>query len=139
MIILDTNIISEIMKFKPHQNVESWLNAHPRGDLFLNSIILSELYAGAFRLPEAQRRVALIGMIADMEDSAFEGRILPFDARCARDFGLVTAARERAGLPIGFADAAIAATALTYRMRLATRNTGDFDGLGLELINPFEA
>ena len=139
MILLDTNVISELWRPKRNMDVERWVDAQPTLTLFISSITLAELHFGVSRLPEGGRKNLLSNAIEKMVTDTFVQRILPFDARCARAFGQMKAERERLGRPIVFADAAIAATALTYGLTLATRNLRDFDGLGLALIDPFAA
>jgi len=138
MILLDTNIISEVWRQHRNIHVERWVDAQPRRMLFLSAVTLGELHYGAQRLPDGRRKDLLLTVIAELEQSTFAGRILPFDTRCSDVFGRLRAERERMGRPINVADAAIAATALTFKLSLATRNTRDFDDLGLDLINPFE-
>jgi toxin FitB len=137
VIVLDTNVISEFLKPATDPTVEAWANNVSRDSMFLSAMVLGELLAGANGLEDGRRKVHLLNLISDLETQSFLGRILPFDASCASRFGVAVAKRARAGRPIGTADAAIAATALTFGMRLATRNTRDFEGLGLDLINPF--
>lgn len=139
MILLDTNIISEIWRQKRSIHVERWIDARPTATLFISSITLAELQFGAYRLPDGRKKDTLFKVIAEMATDTFVQRILPFDSRCSNAFGRLRAERERIGKPIIFADAAIAATAITYGLSLATRNTRDFEDLGLDLINPFEA
>jgi toxin FitB len=139
MILLDTNVISELWRPKRNIDVERWIDSQPTSTLFVSAITIAELHFGASRLPDGNRKSLLFSVIDKMVTDTFVQRILPFDARCAGAFGQMRAERERLGRPIVFADAAIAATALTYGLSLATRNLRDFEGLGLALIDPFTA
>jgi toxin FitB len=137
MILLDTNVISELWRPKLNKDVETWIDSQPTSTLFISAITFAELHFGASRLPDGSRKSLLLNAIDKMVTDTFVQRILPFDARCAGTFGQMRAKRESLGRPIVFADAAIAATALTYGLTLATRNLRDFESLGLELIDPF--
>jgi toxin FitB len=139
MILLDTNVISELWRSKRNMGVERWIDLQPTATLFVSAITMAELHFGVCRLPEGSKKNVLLSALEKMTTDTFAQRILPFDARCTRAFGHLRAERERAGRPIVFADAAIAATALTYGLRLATRNLRDFDEIGLDLIDPFTA
>jgi hypothetical protein len=139
MILLDTNVVSELWRPQRNLGVERWVDAQPRAILFVSAITIGELRFGAYRLPDGRRKDLLLEVIAEMGRGPFAERVLPFDTRCTDVFGRLRADRERLGRPITFADAAIAAIALTYDLSLATRNTRDFEELDVELINPFEA
>jgi toxin FitB len=138
MILLDTNIISEILKPEYDGNVGHWLETNIPESLFLSSITIAELAFGVSRLPEGKRRANLSHSMQRIESETFVGRILDFTAAMAMRSGDVRAIRERTGRTVSLADAGIAATAITHRFALATRNIKDFEGLDLELINPFE-
>lgn len=119
-------------------NVSAWLERHNIEDLFLSAMTVAELRFGAERLMPGPRSRGLTASIDAIEGQAFKGRILPFNVEATKIFGRLKAARERRGRPIEDADAVIAATALVNGFALATRNTRDFEDLGLTLINPFE-
>jgi toxin FitB len=138
MILLDTNVISELWKQLPSVAVSQWFSNQPRTSLYLSAIVLGELQFGAQRLPDGKRRNWFTAAIAEMEKTTFHDRILGFDQKCAPFYGRMKAIRERAGRSVLAADAAIAATALTYGLVLSTRNIKDFEGLEIPLINPFE-
>ncbi len=138
MIVLDTNVVSELMHADPDERVVSWLDAQEAADLYITAITSAELLFGVERMPSGQRRTRLASMIADVLDQDFTGRILPFDAPASLDYGRIVAQRERSGHPIGMADALIAAIALSAGASLfATRNSKDFTDTGLTLINPW--
>ena len=137
MILLDTNVLSELMRPAPDPAVEQWLSAQPDASLFISAITEAELRYGAALLPGGKRRVALTAEIDGMMEEDFDGRILPFDRRAAQAFAAIAADRRQAGRPISQADAQIAAIARSRGASLATRNVADFDGCGVEVINPW--
>lgn len=138
MIILDTNVVSEPLKAAPEPAVLAWLDAQASATLYLTSITLAELQAGVAALPAGKRRNLLDKVLAQQVLPLFEGRILAFDARAAHSYAKVRAGAQSAGNPIGFADGAIAAIAAAHRFALATRNTRDFKGTGVDLIDPWD-
>jgi toxin FitB len=138
MILLDTNVISELWRIQPSRLVEQWLDAQQRTTLFISSMTLGELSYGALRLTDSKRRSVYLQAISKLEQERFEGRILPFDRSCAAAFGQIMATREQMERRVQTANAVIAAIAKTNGMSLATRNLHDFDDLGLAIINPFE-
>jgi len=139
LIILDSNVVSEVWRPRPSSSVLAWLDAQNRFDLYLCAPVLAELHFGAERLPAGRRRDSLRASINQLEVHAYRERILPFDVQAASAFGRVGAIREQVGKRMEPMDAMIAAIALTHGMKLATCDVGDFEGLGLDLINPFKA
>ncbi len=139
MILLDTNIISEFLKPVFDRNAATWLDAQDRDVLYVSAITIAEVAYGVSRLQNGNRKTRLESNVRRVESEDFAGRVLVFDDIIAWQSGDVRARRERMGRPISLADAAIAATAITYSLALATRNIRDFDGLDLMLVNPFEA
>jgi predicted nucleic acid-binding protein len=139
MILLDTNVVSELMRAHPHVGVRSFLAAQRLEALFLPSLVVAEIRYGLARLPEGQRRAGLENLFERFLAEGFADRILPFDATCATRYARARAAREAEGHPITLADAVIGGTALAHGATLATRNTSDFEGLGLALVNPWVA
>jgi toxin FitB len=137
MIILDTNVVSELWRPHPSAAVETWVESLDWNQTYISTVTLGELYDGAYRLPDGRRKSTLLALIVDLEALSFKGRILPFDLTSSRHYGSIKAVRRSEGKPIGTPDAIIAATAKSFRFQLATRNTRDFDGLGLDLVNPF--
>lgn len=137
MILLDTNVLSELMRPAPDPAVERWLAAQPDASLFISAITEAELRYGAALLPSGKRRSALTAEIDGMLEEDFDGRILPFDRLAAQAFAAIAADRRQAGRPISQADAQIAAIARSRGASLATRNVPDFDGCGVEVINPW--
>jgi toxin FitB len=139
MIVLDTNIISETYRPLPNPTVLGWIDAQPRETLFLCTPVLAELRFGIERL-ESGRQKSLLGELTDrLEHEFFRERILVLDASAASEYARVAAKRQRGGRPIEQMDALIAAITLIHGAKLATRNTDDFLGLGLDLVDPFVA
>lgn len=139
MIVLDTNVLSEIIRKKPNGNVETWLEAQPLTVLFTTAITQAEMLLGVALLPGGRRRHDIENAVAGMFDEDFAGRVLSFDEAAARSYAVITAAHRRAGRPIAQFDAQIAAIAHSRKAILATRNTNDFAGCGIEVINPWES
>lgn len=139
MIVLDTNVVSEPYRAKPNDFLRQWVNSQAPHELFLCTPVLAELRYGVERLPPGARRDALEKWVQELEDVGFLDRILPLDRNAAHEFGRIVAMRTRAGWPIPPMDALIASIALSNGAALATRDTSDFAGLGLNLINPFAA
>ena len=137
MIVVDTNVISELMRGKPHPAVLAWVAAQPRALLYTTHINQAEILYGIGALPEGRRRMALAATAMFAED--FAGRILPFEAGAAARYPEIVLARRHAGNPIEKFDALIAATALAAGASIATRDTGGFAGCGLMVINPWTA
>lgn len=137
MILLDTNILSELMKRAPDPKVERWLADQPIDSLFICAITEAELRYGAALLPPGNRREALTTAITEMLATDFDGRILPFDSAAATAFAGIATARRQAGRPISQADAQIAAVARARGATLATRNAIDFESCGITVVNPW--
>jgi len=137
MILLDTNVLSELMRSTPEAAVERWLAEQASASVFICAITEAELRYGLALLPDGRRRAALTAVVEDMLMEDFRDRILPFDSAAAVAFAQIAADRRRSGRPISQADAQIAAVARSRGAVLASRNLPDFDGCGLELINPW--
>jgi toxin FitB len=136
-VVLDTNVISELMRPKPHPAVLDWIAARPRATLYTTDINQAEILYGIAVLPEGRRRTALAAAAQAMFAEDLAGRILPFHSAAAALYAGIVVARRRAGTPIEGSDALIAATALSAGAVVATRDIGGFDGCGLTLINPW--
>jgi predicted nucleic acid-binding protein len=139
VIVVDTNIISELMRPDPHPKVLAWVAAQPRTLLCTTHINQAEILYGIAALPEGRRRTALAAAAEGMFAEDFAGRILPFGAAAAARYAEIVMARRRAGNPIEGFDALIAATALAAGANVATRDTTGFAGCGLTLIDPWTA
>jgi predicted nucleic acid-binding protein len=137
MILLDTNVISELMRPEPAQAVLDWFGQHDAAELFISAVTEAELRAGVAYLPEGQRRDRLQLAIDAMIDQDFQGRVLPFDTIAARPYAEIAAQRRAAGRPIAEADCQIAAIARASDALVATRNGKDFEGCGIGLISPW--
>ena len=138
MILLDTNILSELMRPAAEPAVERWLAAQPAASVFISAITEAELRYGAAVLPIGKRRTTLTSEIEAMLKENFDGRILPFDSLAAQMLAVLASERRQAGRPIAQADAQIAAIARSRSASLATRNVSDFEACGIEVINPWQ-
>ena len=139
MILLDTNILSELMRAAPEAAVEQWLADQPAASVFISAITEAELRYGLALMAPGKRRSALAVEIENMLGEDFSGRILPFDSPAAVAFAEIAAERRQVGRPISQADAQIAAIARSRGAALATRNVPDFEGCGVEIINPWSS
>lgn len=138
MMILDTNVISEGFRIRPHPSVRSWLDSQSPIELFLCAPVLAELRYGVERLPAGRRRAELDRLVSNAERDLFANRLLPFDREAAHEFGRVAFKRANIGRPVMPMDAMIAAIAIANGMSIATRDIDDFAGLDIDLVNPFE-
>jgi predicted nucleic acid-binding protein len=139
MIILDTNVVSELMKQAPAGSVATWVNARPAASLYTTSITQAEILHGIMLLAPGRRRSALEAAAASMFAQDFEDRILGFDADAALPYARIASSRRRAGRPISQFDAQIAAIARSAGAALATRNLADFADCGVKLLDPWQA
>lgn len=138
MIILDTNVVSELMCVEANENVKRWLSNQRISNLAITTITIAEIQRGLERLPVGKRRKRLEESFALFIADAFNNRFLPFDEDAANLYGKLTAQREKAGLHAGAVDMLIAAIAKVHKASIATRNVSDFEGCGIKLINPWE-
>lgn len=137
MIVLDTNVISELMRPTPSPEVATWLSRETPADVFLTAVTEAELRYGVALVPDGRRRRALERVVEEIIREDFRGRVLPFDSQVAPAYARIVSERRAAGRPISQLDAQIAAIALTHAATLATRNVRDFEGCGLELVDPW--
>lgn len=137
MIILDTNVLSELLRPAPELRVEAWIAAREGADLCFTTVGEAELLYGLALLPPGRRRDALADAIEDMLADDFRGRILPFDRPAALAYATIAATRRSIGRPVGHIDCQIAAIAQTHGAAIATRDTADFGGCGIEVLNPW--
>jgi predicted nucleic acid-binding protein len=135
--ILDTNVVSEPMRPSPSASVLTWWSQQQPGALFITTVTVAEILYGIELLPQGKRRDALLAGAERMFGKVLAGRILPFDEDAARAFPGVAARRRGQGRPIADLDAQIAAIANARGAILATRNTADFEGCGVRLVNPW--
>lgn len=137
MIILDTNVISEFMKKVPEPNVVAWSQRQRASELVVTSISVAEIGRGIARLPAGKRRAGLTERFEGFMAAVFGGRVLPFDEEAARLYGALASKREQAGRHADAVDLMIASIACQHKASIATRNTGDFEGCGVVLVNPW--
>jgi predicted nucleic acid-binding protein len=138
--LLDTNIPSEMLRPRPDANVAAWVKRQVQETLFVSVVTLGELRRGATLLAEqSARRVELERMIHEKVPSWFHDRILPVTRSVAERWGVLDGERQLAGRPLNTADGMIAATALEHGLTLVTRNVRDFQGLGVTVLNPWDA
>ncbi len=138
MILLDTNVVSEAMKARPHAGVIAWLNGSQASRLWLSAITIAEIEYGLHAMPDGARNRTLRYRFEGFVQAAFPGRVLEFDYPAAKIYGEVMAGRRANGRPMSLPDGQIASIALSRGFKLATRNTRDFEDCGLDLINPFD-
>jgi predicted nucleic acid-binding protein len=138
MIILDTNVLSELMRPQPAPAVLDWLAARPAGALHVTSISYAEILFGIGLLPEGKRQRALADQARAMFAEDFAGRVLGFDMAAAPAYATIAAQRRLAGKPIGPIDGMIAAIARTHGAAMATRDS-DLADCGVPVVNPWMA
>jgi len=139
MILLDTNIISELMKTIPDANVIRWIDQQDVMQLTLSTITIAEISYGLNVLPEGQRKSSLEMSFNNVLREGFEYRVFAFDEVAAHLYGKIMSRRKELGKPMSLPDGQIAAIARAQNAAVATRNLSDFSNCGLELINPFES
>jgi predicted nucleic acid-binding protein len=137
MIILDTNVVSELMRPVSSPVVLKWLSKQHANDLYSSTITLAEIFYGIELLPVGERRSALVAGAERMFTVVLADRIFPFDEPAARAFAQIASARRRTGRPMAEFDAQVAAIARVHGSAVATRNTDDFAGCGIRLVNPW--
>jgi toxin FitB len=139
LIVIDTNVVSEMMRDKPDSRVAAWLDEQKSEELWLTSINTAELLFGVARLPSGARKTQLESALVSTLKEDFSGRVLSFDADAAAVFAKIAADREASGKVSSIADTQIAAICMLHGAALATRNVRHFEGIGLSLINPWAA
>ena len=137
MIIIDTNVVSELMKPSPSAAVSEWVRARTGSELFTTSITLAEILYGIARLPDGRRKELLRTTASDVF-AAFEDQVLPFDSSAARHYAEVVGGRDQIGLPIDGFDGQIASICRAHGAALATRNLRDFRHTDVTLIDPWQ-
>jgi hypothetical protein len=137
MIILDTNVLSELMKPRPARRVLDWVAARPATSLYTTSITEAEILYGVLLLPDGKRRRELELAVDAMLREDLGGRILPFSSDAARSYARIAVDRRKSGHPITHPDAQIAAIARANDATLATRNVLDFEDCGLSIVDPW--
>jgi len=136
VIVVDTNVTSELMKPAPSPAVVAWVHARNAADLYTTSITLAEIVYGIERLPGGRRKAQLKAAAQEVF-SAFSSQVLAFDAPAALEYATIVRGRELAGTPIDGFDAQIASICRAHDATLATRNVKDFDNTGIDVIDPW--
>lgn len=140
MIVLDTNVLSEVLRSRPAPQVLAWMNGLRASTVYVSSVTQAEMLLGVALLPAGKRRDALGAQVASLFSQHFTNRCLPFDALAAPHYARIVSSRMRAGRPIHTEDGQIAAVACSRGYGVATRNVADFSGIpDLRIINPWEA
>ena len=139
MIVFDTDVASELIKAAPDPRIATWADVLATADTAITVITAAELRLGVALLPDGRRKDELRQDVEWLVDEVFGGRVLPFDTMASAYYAEIRSTRRRSGQPIHIGEAQIAATCLRFGATLATRNTKDFEGIGLELVNPWTA
>jgi len=137
MMVWDTNVVSELMRPEPRQQVVVWADRQPVDEVFITAITVAELLYGIGRLPAGRRRNELSELLDGMLTEDFEHRVLAFDGVAAAHYADLVVERERTGRPISMADAQIAAICRSHGATVATRNVDDFADVGVDIVNPW--
>jgi predicted nucleic acid-binding protein len=137
MIVLDTNVLSELLRPSPDPRVMAWLDEQPRASVFTSAVTQGEILYGIRLIPEGQRRKKLWEAAVAIFVEDFSGRVLSFDGDAANNYADIGASRRAAGRPISQFDAVIAAIARSRGAILATRNANDFEGCDIVVVNPW--
>jgi predicted nucleic acid-binding protein len=137
VIILDTNVLSALMRTSPDLAVVRWLDGQPADSIWITSITVFETFFSLAIMPPGRRRRALDAAFARVLEEDLENRVLDFDATAAASAAIVAAAGRRAGRPVELRDTQIAGIALTHRATLATRNDRHFADLKVPTVNPW--
>jgi len=139
MIVLDTNVISELMAIEPSPAVRIWLDKQDPGIVWTTAVTLYEINFGIELMPAGRKRAALEGIVFDMLIRPFERRVLPFGEKAANATAALSARRKKAGRPISILDAQIAGIVEANSATLVTRDVGDFWGVNFPVVSPWEA
>lgn len=137
MIVLDTHVLSELMRAQVDSAVIDWLDRQEPASFAITAVTVAELLYGIARLPDGRRKAGLQEAALQMLDEEFADRVLPFDEDAAVHYAALVSQRDRTGRPISMADAQIAAICRYHAATLATRNGKDFEGVGILLANPW--
>jgi predicted nucleic acid-binding protein len=137
MIILDTNVLSELMRRRPAARVVGWVDEQDASTLAITAVTVAELLYGIARLAGGARKAKLAAAADVLVREDFAGRVLPFDNSAAERYAELVAERDRNGRPISVADGQIAAICRSHDASLATRNGRDFDATGITVVDPW--
>ena len=138
MIVLDTNVLSALMRQTPEAPVVAWLDRQPAESVWITSITLFEARLGLALLPKGRRRQTLEAAFAQLLEHDLENRVLDFDSAAATEAALLAAQRQKTGRPVDMRDTQIAGIALARRATLATRNVRHFQDLNVPVVDPWE-
>jgi predicted nucleic acid-binding protein len=136
--LLDTNVISELVKPRPEGNVTAWIEGTDESLLYLSVLTLGEIRRGIATLSQARRRATLEAWLDKDLRARFEDRILAIDQEVADRWGLLTAAARNSGIVLPVIDGLLAATALEHNLTLVTRDTGQIPSMGVAVFNPWQ-
>lgn len=139
MIVLDTNVLSELIRSRSETRVVEWVDKHDTAMLAITSITVAELLYGVARLAGGARKTELASAVHGLVREEFSGRVLAFDDLAAEHYAELVVDRERQGRPVSIADAQIAAICRHHDATLATRNTRDFHSTGIGIVDPWQA
>jgi len=137
--LLDTCVISELVKPKPNRHVVTWIRSYPEEEVYLSAITIGEIQKGISKLTESKKKGRLQHWLDNDLMARFDRRIIGIDQGVARRWGMLLAGMERTGRPIPVIDGLIAASALVYNMVVVTRNTVDMEESGVTIHNPWAA
>ena len=137
MVVVDTNIISELMRTQPSAQVLAWMDDQPPKELFVTAVTEAAVRLDIASLPEGRRHRNLVEACDRAFGELFSGRVLPFDRNAAQTYAQLVEARQARGCPVSQSDGQIAAIARVRSMRVATRNTRNFEHMGVDLIDPW--
>ena len=138
MIVLDTNVLSALMRQAPDHGVIHWLDQQPRSSIWTTSITVLEVQFGLQIMPSGRRRTAVMQAFVSALDKIGQ-RVVPFDTAAAQQAGDLMASRQKKGRPRDLRDTMIAGIALAHHATLATRNVGHFDDIRVPVVNPWDA
>jgi predicted nucleic acid-binding protein len=138
MILIDTNVLSELMRQKPDAAVLGWLDSFQKRDLGVTAVSVAEILYGIGAISKGRRKQRLLEAASKMFDEDFAGRIFAFDGPAAIEYAHIVIGREKIGRPISMPDAQIASICRVIDSALATRNLKDFENTGVELVNPWD-
>jgi len=139
MIVLDTNVLSELMRRRPAARVVRWVDEQDARALTVTAVTVAELLYGIARLADGARKTELAAAVDALVREDFAGRVLPFDAAAAEHYAELVAERERQGRPVSTSDGQIAAICRCHDAALATRNVRDFDATGITVHDPWNS
>ena len=138
MLVLDTNMLSEMMRPEPERKIADWIVRQPSDELFTAAVCQAEILSGLAIMPSGRRRADLEEAARSMFADDFAGRVLPFDTEAADAYAEIFAGRRKAGQPSGTIDLMLAAIARVRGASVVARNVADFEGVGVAIVNPWD-